>query len=366
MRNVSKKMLIVSLIVCLSTYFAFSAKLEVGADKVAKINNRIITVKELEKEFDQRVKLQVPNPDGTPVTKKSVLENMIDDELIKNEVKSKNLVVDDTQVNSMMEQYRQMYVQGMMRENPKFVYNEEEYKNYILREVKISYEKFKEKITDTVLVKKFIEKRVEKKIQDLMQKTYSNKELEDLYDKSISEFVIPKYVELKHIFIRTVDSSMNPLSPEGKATQKKKIDEVAARLAKGEDFDKVCEIFSEDLESRDTKNPGTGKLDRGYLGKLTKNNDAARQQFGDEIFDALFDIPKGKYSKVLESKVGYHVFYCTDKKEQSILPFEEAKSQISDYLKMRDQNKIIADEYTAVIKDLRKKASIEYYKDEYK
>jgi len=360
-----KRFFVPLFIISMTSYFAFSAKIDVGSDRVVKVNNRIITVKELEKEFDQRLKLNIPNMDGSTVTKRSVLENMIDDELLKNDVRGKNLVVDENQVTSMLDNYKQMYMQAMTKDNPNFKFNEEEYKSYILKEVKISYEKFKEKIQDTVLVRQFIGKRAEKKLQDVAQKKYSDKFLMDFYDKNVAQFVVPKFVELKHIFIKAIGPDLKP-NAEEKIIAKKKIDDIYSRIKKGESFDDLCEKFSEDPESRDRKNPKTNKIDRGYLGPLFKTDENAKQQFGEELIDELFVLQKGQYSKVLESKVGFHIFYCVDKKDQTIMPYEDAKQKLVDYFRMMDQDKIFKDEFTSVLKELRKKASIEYYKDEYK
>lgn len=171
---------------------------------------------------------------------------------------------------------------------------------------------------------------------------------------------------MKHIFLKTVGYDGKILPDTEKQIVKKRIDDIYARIKKGESFDTLCELNSEDIESRDRKNPKTGKIDRGYLGILTVKDDVAKQQFGETVFKALFNLEKGKYSEVMESKVGYHIFYSVDKKSQYIVPFEEAKVQITNYFRLLEQDKIVKEEFLGVIKELRSKASIEYYIDEYK
>ncbi len=359
-----KKIWFVLLVFSLSSGFLFSTKLIVGQDKVVKVNNRVITIKELEKEFEQRSKL--PSLDGGPVTKSSVLESMIDEELLKNDVKSKSIVLDENQVNQMLEQYKMLYAQEMLKTNPNFEFKEDEYKAYIQKEVKITYEKFVEKIKDTVLVRQFIMKRAEKKLQDISQKVFSDSKIEEFYDENVNEFVVPRSVELKHIFLKTIGYDGKPLPDSEKAIVKKRIDDILSRIRKGESFDSLCELNSEDVESRDRKNPKTGKIDRGYLGILTIKDEMAKQQFGEDLFKALFNLEKGKISDVMESKVGYHIFYAVDKKSQYIVPLEEAKTQIVNYFRLMEQDKIVKDEFLGAIKDLRGKSNIEYYIDEYK
>ena len=53
-------------------------------------------------------------------------------------------------------------------------------------------------------------------------------------------------------------------------------------------------------------------------------------------------------------------------KSQYIVPLEEAKTQIVNYFRLMEQDKIVKDEFLGAIKDLRGKSNIEYYIDEYK
>jgi parvulin-like peptidyl-prolyl isomerase len=231
----------------------------------------------------------------------------------------------------------------------------------------MTYYKFEDNIRDNVMVRQFIAKRNEKKIQDLSQKVYSDSKLEEFYDANVGEFVVPKYVELKHIFLSTIDLTNGAKMNENeKAIVRKRIDDINARLVKGESFDSLCELNSEDKESRDRINPKTKKLDRGYLGILTRKDEVAKKQFGEDTFNLLFNLQKGKYSGVVQSEVGYHIFFCVDKKDQSIMPFDEAKPQIVNYFRLMDQDKIVKDDFAALIKELRGKASIEYYMNEFK
>ncbi|OHD08565.1 MAG: hypothetical protein A2086_07970 [Spirochaetes bacterium GWD1_27_9] len=353
-----------SFLMVLFTSFAFtmmfSAKLDVGTDKVAKINNRVIILKELEREFEQRSKL--PSMDGSPVTKKSVLESMIDEELLRNEVKKQSIVLDENQVNELLEQYKQMYIQEMTKQNPSFKFTDEEYKAYIQKEVKIPYDKFVERIQETIMVRQFIMKRAEKKLKDASEKVFSDNDLENFYDSNINEFVMPKSVEVKHIFLKTVLGDGKTLLPESeKAIVKKRIDDILARLQKGESFDTLCELNSEDVESRDRKD-AKGNFTRGYLGPVAKVS-PFREVFGDTLLTALFGLTKNTYSPVLESKLGYHIFYIIDKKDQYIVPFKDAKERISAYFRMNEQQKVLSDEFLIVVKELKTKANIEYYID---
>jgi parvulin-like peptidyl-prolyl isomerase len=369
----SFKLLLSMLLILTAGSLLFSAQVNVAGDKVVKINNRIITLKELEKKFDQRSKLigadgKPITADGKPLTKKSVLESMIDEELLTTELKNKNLPIDENQVTQQINDTKQMYMQDMLRQNSNFKYTEEGFKSYLEKEVNITYDTFAQQIRTQILAQQFIKKRAEKKIQDAQQKQYPDSTIQNLYDQNITQFVVPKSVVLKHIFFKTIAADGKPMSDADKQSVKKKADDVLSRIKKGETFDNMCELYSDDESSKSATNPTTKKLDRGYLGIMPISGQVAdyyRKGFGDTLYNQFFQMDKG-ISGIMESKVGYHIFLVLDKKNEYIVPFAEAKPQIIRTLQMNDSQKAMADEYVALIKELRAKANIQYFMNEYK
>jgi len=377
-----KRIMFVVLIIIVFTLNIYSqSTLDVGKDKVAKVNNKIITLKELESKYGQISKIY-PNQ----YSKKEVLDMMITNELFKNELRSdKSLVLDRNQFNSLLDNIKKQYYQAMLNTDPKYQFTEEKFKYYIENEVKIPYEKFIEQIEDQVLMQQYIQRKSRNKLEKIASKKYSSNSdfpvympnlmgqvkkynsLETFYDENINTFVMHESVELKHIFLPTVTQDGHAkLSNDDIKRQKSKIDDVYKRLSAGEPFDKLCELFSEDVDSVQRKNPKTGKIDPGYLGVLEKNNEVMKDRLGDNIFNELFKLSKGKFSSILESKVGYHIFYVVDKQPKRILSFEEAKPGIIDMFKRVEQMQIIEETMQTTLEDLKKKASIVYYKDEYK
>ncbi len=297
---------------------------------------------------------------------------MIDEVLLRNEIKTKSIIVDENQVNQEINKIKYQYSQLMSQQNPNFKYSEEEFKAYILKEGNITYERFVEKIREKVMVNQYIFKRAEAKLRTIDQKLYSDTELRKFRNDNLSQFVQPDSVEVKHIFLRTVLADGKTSIPANeKEIVRKRILDILARLKKGENFDQLCELNSEDIESRDRINPKTNKLDRGYLGVMPVSGEYAEQLkeiygFSQKDLESLFNLGTGKYSDVIESRVGYHIFYIVNKIPERIIPYEEAKTQIIEYFKLREKEKIIMEEYQSVIKDLREKAEITYYVDEFK
>lgn len=364
------KKLVISILLISISLPVFSQTIIKGSDRIVKINKTVITRDELEKTYNEINKLAPLY--GKSFTKKEVLQTMIDEVLLRNEIKTKGLIVDENQVKQEINKIKYQYTQLMSQQNPNFQYSEEGFKAYLMKEGNITYEKFEEKIKEKVLVNQYLFKKAEAKLRAVDQKVYTDSELRKFRNDNLSQFVQPDSVEVKHIFLRTVlGDGKTPIPATEKEIVRKRITDILARLKKGENFDQLCELNSEDIESRDRVNPKTGKLDRGYLGVMPVTGEYAEQLkeiygFSQKNLEDLFNLGTGKYSDIIESRVGFHIFYIVAKIPERIIPYEEAKSQIVEYFKLREKEKIFVEEYQNLIKELREKAEITYYVDEFK
>ncbi len=98
-----------------------------------------------------------------------------------------------------------------------------------------------------------------------------------------------KDVRFAHIFISFANPSM--LTDTVAANNKKK--EVLDRLKKGEDFMLVAQQLSDDPSAKNNKGDG------GYITAFTLPY---------EFENAIYNTPIGKYSSLITSKAGYHIF----------------------------------------------------------
>ena len=386
--NIIRIILALIILAGLSTSL-FAARLDIGKDKLVKVNNTIITLKELEDKYNEIAKLY---PEGQKPSKKEILSLMINDTLILEVVRNdKSLILNEEQYNQTKNQALGMYIQARRQKDPNYQYNESEFKQYLEKEAGTTYEKFEKDLRERVLIQQYINKRAEPKLQALKNKQYTNSSdfpisipnqeggldkymsLKDFYDKNPREFIAPKEVELKHIvkFTKTQDQKGNiiDLPKEEKEKQKRIIDDVYKRIKNGESFDELCATYTDDPETRDFKD-NNGKYNRGYLFPPVQMSGMAtnfyKSRFGEKLFNELFELPKGKISPVMEGAIGYHIFYVINKRDQRLLGFEETKSQIIDFFKSAEYQIILNDASQEILDDLRKKASIVYYNDEYK
>ena len=100
------------------------------------------------------------------------------------------------------------------------------------------------------------------------------------------------YIKANHILILTQDrSTMEPYSAEKKAEAAKLAESILQRLKKGEDFDKLCDEYTED--------PGHITQPDGYIftkGEMVK-----------EFEDAAYGLKDGEISDIVETSYGYHI-----------------------------------------------------------
>lgn len=98
-----------------------------------------------------------------------------------------------------------------------------------------------------------------------------------------------KDIRVAHIFI----SSRNISGSIDTAAARVKKEEVLKRLQKGDDFSEVAQQLSDDPQAKNTK----GEL--GYITLFTLPY---------EFESAIYGTPVGKYTAVISSKIGYHIF----------------------------------------------------------
>jgi len=73
--------------------------------------------------------------------------------------------------------------------------------------------------------------------------------------------------------------------------------------------------------------------------------------------DAAFSLEIGELSDVVTTQYGYHLIQVTDRREESVVPFEQVQLQIFQYLQ-REKVMVTIEELAA---ELRSQAEIEEY-----
>jgi len=156
------------------------------------------------------------------------------------------------------------------------------------------------------------------------------------YDENIERFNAPERVQASHILI-TVEPTA---SEEDKSKAKQKTEQLLQQLKDGADFAVLAREHSGCPSS--AKGGDLGYFDRGRMVKPFE--------------DVAFALEPGQVSGVVETQFGYHIIKVTDHKQAGLIPFEEVKDQIINYLKQTRQQEF----YKQYIEKLKAEANIVY------
>ncbi len=173
-----------------------------------------------------------------------------------------------------------------------------------------------EQIKRQLLVTELIKREIVDKVQ------VSDEEIEKEYTSNPSLYTEPEQVKAKHIMTST----------------KEKADEVLQELQSGRPFE---EVAKEKSESPDAQQGG----EMGYLkkGDLDPN-----------LEKVLFDLAPGKFSDVVETSYGFHIFLVEEHLKPRLKEVEEVKDEISNRLLPRKQQEA----FEKFIEDLKNQSEI--------
>jgi len=190
--------------------------------------------------------------------------------------------------------------------------------------------RLKRDILESVTVQKWVTGTVVPSI------TVSEADLQKFYQLNESHLIEPEKVHARHILLRVEQGA----TPEVKAAQRTKIDEIRAKLAGGADFAAVAQ------ESSDDKASGARGGDLGWF---------HRGQMVPEFEQPVFALQLKKLSDVVESRFGFHLVEVLEKEPQQKIPFDKAKERLANMLKQRQ----LEEKVRSRINELGAKSKIE-------
>jgi len=167
------------------------------------------------------------------------------------------------------------------------------------------------------LVRRFYEQVIEARGKP------SDEEVALYYEDHQEEFLVPEYLEARHILVDT----------------KRQAQDVRSRLADGASFEELATEYSLDKQTSGKGGQLHGKIQRGApirgLGNLP------------QFTEACFQLDVGKPSQPIKTEMGYHVVIVDGKFPESTRPLDEVKTDIANMLtpEVRDRvrDEIVAD-----------------------
>jgi peptidyl-prolyl cis-trans isomerase C len=289
---------------------------------VARVNGTAITRKELDAavqalstEMERRGR---PVPAGSKAQLEyDVLEEMVGRELLLQEG-SKHIPADvDKKAQAQIDMVKKQFA------------SEEQFKE-TLAETGITPEEYATRVRNNVIVQDMIEQIIDKEVK------ITPEEIKSYYDKNPDLFLRPETVRASHILIRVAPGS----SDEVKQDKHAQIEAARALVKSGEKFADVARKVSEDPGSA----PNGGDL--GYF---------PRGAMVPEFDTVAFSLKTNELSEIVTTQFGYHILMVTDRKPAQMIPFDEVKDRLGQYLKQRKGESVVRDH----LAELRKGAKIE-------
>jgi parvulin-like peptidyl-prolyl isomerase len=265
--------------------------------------------------------------------KANILDNIINQKLIIQEAKKKNIEpeITDEDVQTQLDKVIEYYASS-----------KEEFEEIIKKNGQ-TIEDVKNNIRENMVT--------QKRIEAMLDAVKANVEVSD-------QELAKQYEEVtaSHILIKTDDKE--------DAEAKAKAEEVLAKAKAGEDFAKLAKNYSE----------GPSASRGGELGSFT------RGRMVKPFEEAAFSMEVGEISDLVKTEFGYHIIKVTDKKEATGKEFEEKKEELKDKLvaqkekeavnnwleEVRDNAKIVIEDQEVNAFDAAKKGNFETAINNYK
>lgn len=244
-------------------------------DVVATVNGKQILRSELDRNYRATVgdNPQETSPEQANITRLSILDQMINYEIIQQRAAKLNLVASDEDVNAKLTEVKAPYTQEGFDKH--------------LKDMGVTLDDFKRELRRNLTSAKLLNKEVESKID------ITDAEINSYYAAHKSEFnlIEPRY-GIAQIVVTASPSPQgaNANLQNNKATSeadaKKKIQALYSKLESGDDFAALAENYSED------PNTASNGGDMGFVfeSQLRENP---------EVYDAISKLKPGQFTEVL-------------------------------------------------------------------
>lgn len=233
---------------------------------------------------------------------RSFLVQLIDRELIHGEAKRLDITLDEADVETALQSYREDYP------GPSF--------ETMLQERGVTLQLWREELKDSLIMEKLLEQAVYSRV------TVSDEEVATYFAANRAQFDRPAQVRARQIVVADETEGQDVLN----------------LLRQGQPFAEVAEEYS---LSPDAQQGG----DLGFFG---------RGEMPPEFDEIVFDLPVNRLSDLVKSEYGYHIFLVEEKRNAKRLSKKEAKEEIISILEARKKEEV----YLGWLQEMRARAVI--------
>ena len=251
---------------------------------VAKVGREVILQSELDKRYQQMIASGMSEEN---FTLESVLDEMIESELILIKAKESDIEIDEYAIKKMAEQELESLKSQFE--------NELEFRQQLKAETGLTITELKDYYEDLIREQKLRESVISQEITSQVHVT--DAEIEEFYQENLTDIPIRKESDR----IGMIIVKMEP-SKETEEELKREIYEIKDKLNKGADFAKLAKEYS---DCPSAPNGGDlGWVERGMMVKPFE--------------DAAYKLEVGEISDLVETQFGYHLILMQEKKDDQI------------------------------------------------
>ena len=302
----------------------YSAEAEIVDRILAKVNDDIITLSELNRTMVQYRKELASKYTGQQLdemiekTEQELLESLIENKLINQ--KALEMGYDSTVETAVSSQ-----VQQIMKDNN---IPDTETLEKALTEQGMSLRELREQVRDQLMAQYLVNDFVRSRI------TLLTPDVEKYYKDHVADFTTPEEVTLSEIIIQRDGSDDEA---ENRAN------DLYKRLQQGESFSALASQYS--------KGPTANK--GGNIGTMIVSN------LRPDMLNAIKDLKDGETSKPQKSEEGYVIYHIDSRKYASVKPLDEVKEEIKDMM----YSERFTPEFDRFIAQLKEEAYIQIYSE---
>jgi peptidyl-prolyl cis-trans isomerase C len=288
-------------------------------DVVATVNGEKIGREEFQlaiRNMESQAGGAVP-PEQRDMVYRQVLDRIIGYKLLVQETRTRKIVAPPWDVDQRMAQIKAQFPS-------------EQAFTQLMQQRGMSADRLRQETAEAIAVNSMLEKEIEASL------TVPDADVKKFFDDNKARFRQQETLRASHILLR--------VAPNADAATKQKarteIEGLLAQVKKGADFAALAKQHSQD--------PGSAQ-NGGDLGPVS------RGQMVPAFDAALFAMKPGQVSGVVETQFGLHIIKAGEAKPARDITFDEAKPQITEYLKQQVRDK----KGQAFVEQLKTKARIQ-------
>jgi peptidyl-prolyl cis-trans isomerase SurA len=270
-------------------------------DAAAKVNNKIITYAELDRQYQSQFATPPrANDDQTTIQKLEVLRTLIDNEIMLQRAEKLGLLATDTDVDAKFNELKAPYTQ-------------EEFQKQ-LKERNMSVEELKAQLRRDLSIIRLFNREITSKI------SITDQEISDFYNNNKAMFNLAEpTIHLAQILV-TPQADPKVLNvKQDKATNeeqaKKKIQMIQRRIESNDDFAALATNYSED--------PSTAQ-NGGDLGFIPES---ALDKVSPDFRRLVLSTPPGRVTSVMHTSEGYRILKVISKEPAGQRELNDPKVQ---------------------------------------